>query len=88
MFDPENDVDWQTLDLEEAARDARNGVCSICTDVLDPLAPKWSREVWPILRLRDDTERRMTAGEYAESLGPVHADLPYHVLCMADRGLA
>lgn len=31
---PTNDADWRTNDLQQSARDASNGVCSICEDLL------------------------------------------------------
>lgn len=88
-YDPDvasgyQDADLEMLELEDAGRDAANGVCSICEDALDPTAPRWANHQWPVW---SKLGRRLTAEEMADMVGPVHPDLPYHVQCMRDRGM-
>jgi len=64
------DADIEMAEYEELGRMAAAGVCTICTDVLDPLAPKWAKTVWPQTRKLDGTYRETTAAEYADCLGP------------------
>lgn len=69
------DADIEMAELAEAGNMAYAGVCSLCEDVLDPFHPKWAGK----LTLGGEV---MTPAEYAEGLGPVHAQLPWHVECM------
>lgn len=68
------DADIEMIELAEAARDAANGVCSICDEALDPHDPKWAAEI--------DSK---TADSILACYGPKHPDLPYHTTCMEDR---
>jgi hypothetical protein len=73
MIDPNNDADMLTLDMQAAAQDAANGVCSLCDEALNPYDPKWG------MSTRDADSVRACYGE-------PHADLPmYHRLCLEDR---
>jgi hypothetical protein len=74
MFDPNNDADMLTLDMQGAAQDAENGVCSLCDEALDPFAPQWA----------NDYNERYTAQGVWDCYGPKHPDLPYHASCLED----
>lgn len=69
------DADILTGQFHEAAAAAAAGVCSICDEALYPLHPKW---------VNDYTER-YTAQNAADSVGPAHPQLPYHVWCLEDE---
>lgn len=71
------DADIEMHELAEAARDAANGVCSICDEALDPHHKKWSK---PGADLID----KATADSILACYGPKHPDLPYHTRCMED----
>jgi hypothetical protein len=69
------DADLETMDLVVRARDAANGVCSICDEALYPLDPKWA----------NDYTGRYTAQDAAAHVGAVHPQLPYHIWCLEDQ---
>ena len=78
------DADLEMRELAEAGRNAANGVCSLCEDVLNPLDPRWNGHTFPRTRMLDGTYRETTAAEYAKSVGPVAEGLPYHQYCLED----
>lgn len=72
MIDPSNDADLLTLEFEEAANLAANGVCVMCTEALDPTAPKWAAYY---------AGRGEDPARVAEAIGPVSALGDRHEVC-------
>jgi len=79
------DADLEMAELAEQGNMIAAGICPICTDVLDPMHPKWAKHVWPRTRMRDGTYRDTTREEYATMLGPIDHQLGEHIYCQEDR---
>lgn len=79
------DADIEMAELAELGNMAAAGVCTLCEDVLDPLAPKWAKSKPPRLRRLDGTVADMTHAEWAASVGP-HGGVVggWHDLCARD----
>ena len=70
-----NDADLEMMELEEAGNMAAAGVCSICTDALDPIAYERAHP-------GSYNSPRYTTEIAAKCVGPVHPSLPFHVWCL------